>query len=123
MRKYIVILITLVLCFFTLACKNKENDDDKDKPVGGNNDEYYQSLLDEFIPDVIEDNINNGNVSETGTVYLDLGNSGSKTRATGEDIKTSNLYKDESYLTHTLPVTKNDLYNSNIIWWLLYSLL
>ena len=57
MRKYVVILITLVLCFFTLACKNKENDDDKDKPVGGNNDEYYQSLLDEFIPDVIEDNI------------------------------------------------------------------
>ena len=57
MRKYFVIAITLVLCFFTLACKNKDNDDDKDKPVGGNNDEYYQSLLNEFIPDVIEDNI------------------------------------------------------------------
>ena len=25
------------------------------------------------------------------------------------------LYKDESYLTHTLPVTKNDLYNSKLI--------
>ena len=25
------------------------------------------------------------------------------------------LYKDESYLTHTLPVTKNDLYNSKFI--------
>ena len=27
----------------------------------------------------------------------------------------SSLYKDESYLTHTLPVTKNDLYNSKLI--------
>ena len=25
------------------------------------------------------------------------------------------LYKDESYLTHTLPVTKNELYNSKFI--------
>ena len=24
----------------------------------------------------------------------------------------NSLYKDESYLTHTLPVTKNDIYNS-----------
>ena len=47
--------------------------------------------------------ITNGVVSQGGTVYLDLGNSGSKTRATGEDIKTSNLYekyidiKDKNY--------------------------
>lgn len=47
--------------------------------------------------------ITNGMVSQGGTVYLDLGNSGSKTRATGEDIKTSNLYdkyidiKDNNY--------------------------
>ena len=34
----------------------------------------------------------NGVVNETGTVYLDLGNSGSKTRATGEEVKNSNLY-------------------------------
>ena len=34
----------------------------------------------------------NGEVSENGTIYLDLGNSGDKTRHTGEDIKTSNLY-------------------------------
>ena len=27
----------------------------------------------------------------------------------------SSLYKDESYLTHTLPVTKNDIYNSKLI--------
>ena len=25
------------------------------------------------------------------------------------------IYKDEAYLTHTLPVTKNDLYNSKLI--------
>ena len=36
--------------------------------------------------------INNGEVVLTGTVYLDLGNSGAKTRATGDEIKTSNLY-------------------------------
>ena len=27
----------------------------------------------------------------------------------------NSLYKDESYLTHTLPVTKNDIYNSKLI--------
>ena len=27
----------------------------------------------------------------------------------------SSIYKDESYLTHTLPVTKNDIYNSKLI--------
>lgn len=32
------------------------------------------------------------NVKENGTIYLDLGSSGSKTRTTGEIIKTSNLY-------------------------------
>ena len=37
--------------------------------------------------------INNGKVSENGTIYLDLGNSGSKTRTTGEDVKTSDLYE------------------------------
>ena len=37
--------------------------------------------------------INNGKVSENGTIYLDLGNSGSKTRATGEDVKASDLYE------------------------------
>ena len=36
--------------------------------------------------------ITNGIVADFGTIYLDLGNSGSKTRATGEDVKTSNLY-------------------------------
>jgi len=36
--------------------------------------------------------IYNGVDSVEGTVYLDLGNSGSKTRATGDDIKSSNLY-------------------------------
>ena len=30
------------------------------------------------------------------------------------------LYKDESYLTHTLPVTKNDLYNSKFIQTLIF---
>lgn len=37
--------------------------------------------------------ITNGIVVETGTVYLDLGNSGSKIRAPGLDIKTSDLYE------------------------------
>lgn len=36
--------------------------------------------------------IKNGEVVLTGTVYLDLGNSGNKTRATGEGIKSSSLY-------------------------------
>jgi len=30
------------------------------------------------------------------------------------------LYKDESYLTHTLPVTKNDLYNSKLLLTLIF---
>ena len=30
------------------------------------------------------------------------------------------LYKDESYLTHTLPVTKNELYNSKFIQTLIF---
>ena len=34
----------------------------------------------------------NGTSNKFGTVYLDLGNSGNKTRATGEDVKTSSLY-------------------------------
>ncbi len=33
------------------------------------------------------------------------------------------LYKDESYLTHTLPVTKNDLYNSKFLEAMLFLLL
>ena len=32
----------------------------------------------------------------------------------------NSLYKDESYLTHTLPVTKNDLYNSKFIQTLIF---
>ena len=36
--------------------------------------------------------LTNGNITLSGTIYLDLGNSGSKTRATGEDIKSSSLY-------------------------------
>ena len=36
--------------------------------------------------------IYNGLINQEGTIYLDLGNSGNKTRATGEDIKTSDLY-------------------------------
>ena len=32
------------------------------------------------------------------------------------------LYKDESYLTHTLPVTKNQLYNSKFISTLIFFL-
>ena len=40
--------------------------------------------------------INNGSVSQSGTIYLDLGNSGNKTRATGDGIKTSDLY--ETYI-------------------------
>ena len=36
--------------------------------------------------------LSNGLVSSTGTVYLDLGNSGNKTRASGEQVKTSDLY-------------------------------
>lgn len=27
----------------------------------------------------------------------------------------NNFYKDESYLTHTLPVTKNELFNSKVL--------
>ena len=27
---------------------------------------------------------------------------------------TDSIYKDEAYLTHTLPVTKNDIYNSSL---------
>ena len=37
--------------------------------------------------------IYNGVAGDIGTVYLDLGNSGSKTRPTGEDVKTSNIYE------------------------------
>ena len=33
-----------------------------------------------------------GVANDNGTVYLDLGNSGSKTRATGEEVKKSSLY-------------------------------
>lgn len=33
----------------------------------------------------------------------------------------SSLYKDESYLTHTLPVTKNDIYNSKLIQTFIFS--
>lgn len=33
------------------------------------------------------------------------------------------LYKDESYLTHTLPVTKNDIYNSKFIQTLIFFLI
>ena len=36
--------------------------------------------------------LNNSLASTEGTLYLDLGNSGNKTRATGDDIKNSNLY-------------------------------
>lgn len=36
--------------------------------------------------------LSNGVEAKDGTVYLDLGNSGNKKRATGEEIKTSNLY-------------------------------
>ncbi len=32
------------------------------------------------------------------------------------------IYKDEAYLTHTLPVTKNDIYNSKFIQTLIFSL-
>ena len=32
------------------------------------------------------------------------------------------IYKDESYLTHTLPVTKNNIYNSKIIFTIVYLL-
>ena len=47
--------------------------------------------------------LNNSLASTEGTLYLDLGNSGNKTRATGDDIKNSNLYdkyidiKDKNY--------------------------
>ncbi len=34
----------------------------------------------------------NGKFSKSGTIYLDLGSSGSKVRTTGESIKTSDLY-------------------------------
>ena len=37
--------------------------------------------------------LTNGIVSQNGTVYLDLGNSGNKTRATGDDVKSSDLYE------------------------------
>ena len=36
--------------------------------------------------------ISNGMSSSDGTIYLDLGNSGNKTRATGDEIKASDLY-------------------------------
>lgn len=36
--------------------------------------------------------LSNCTITEQGTIYLDLGNSGNKTRPTGEDIKNSNLY-------------------------------
>lgn len=61
--------------------------------------------------------INNGNVSETGTVYLDLGNSGSKTRATGEDVKTSSLYnkyidiKENNYSLGIVGTVENNVLN------------
>ena len=35
---------------------------------------------------------------------------------------TNFIYKDESYLTHTLPVTKNDIYNSKLIKTLLFTI-
>ena len=35
---------------------------------------------------------------------------------------TSFIYKDESYLTHTLPVTKNDIYNSKFIQTLIFTI-
>ena len=33
------------------------------------------------------------------------------------------LYKDEAYLTHTLPVTKNDIYNSKFLQTLIFFLI
>lgn len=56
----------------------------------------------------------NGQNSNLGTVYLDLGNSGSKTRATGEDIKNSNLYakyidiKENNYSLGIVGTVEND---------------
>lgn len=51
--------------------------------------------------------LSDGLVSEDGTVYLDLGNSGNKTRPTGEDIKSSPLYDkyiDLSILNYALGI-------------------
>lgn len=53
-----------------------------DLVISGHDHEYSRTKM-----------VNNGKVSENGTIYLDLGNSGSKTRATGEDVKTSDLYE------------------------------
>ena len=56
----------------------------------------------------------NGQNSNLGTVYLDLGNSGSKTRTTGEDIKNSNLYakyidiKENNYSLGIVGTVEND---------------
>ena len=36
---------------------------------------------------------------------------------------TKNLYGDESYLTHTLPVTKNDIYNSKFLQTLIFCII
>ena len=55
--KAFVFLILAVLTFMSISCKNKEKDPNGNIPTGGNQDEYYQSLIDGFIPDVVEDNI------------------------------------------------------------------
>ena len=58
--------------------------------------------------------IANGMASQVGTVYLDLGNSGSKTRATGDDVKSSSLYdkyidiKEKNYSLGIVGTVDND---------------
>lgn len=57
MIRIFILSLVFTFSFMIMSCKNKEKDPNGDKPVSGNNDEYYQSLLDSFIPDVVEDNI------------------------------------------------------------------
>ena len=68
--------------------------------------------------------IYNGNINEQGTIYLDLGSSGNKTRRTTLDIKLSNLYdkvidiKENDYALGIVGTITNDkimidIYNQN----------
>lgn len=63
LKRVLLSLIIGIFCFSLIACKknNNNNNDNNGNNGGGNNpnmnDEYYQSLLDEFLPDVVEDNI------------------------------------------------------------------
>ena len=61
LKRILITAIVCIFCFSLIACKEKENDGGGTNEGGGNNSNvdhaYYQSLLEEMLPDVVEENI------------------------------------------------------------------